>query len=133
MSAAHTIAASGGAAFTQPALLDRLEAMTSSELDALDFGAIAIDGEGMVRHYNACEARLAGLSPSRVLGHHLFEEVAPCMNNFMVSHRFEDEEAFDDTIPYVLTLRMRPTPVRLRLMKRAGLARAWVCIERRVA
>jgi photoactive yellow protein len=133
MSAAQTIAASASAAFTVPGLLDRLEAMTPAELDALDFGAIAIDAEGIVRNYNAVEVRMAGLSPSRVVGHHLFEEVAPCMNNFMVSHRFEDEEAFDDTIPYVLTLRMRPTPVRLRLMKRAGLARAWVCIERRVS
>ena len=131
MSAAQTIAAGSG--FTEPGLLDRLEAMTPAQLDALDFGAIAIDGERIVRDYNAVEARLAGLSPARVVGHHLFEEVAPCMNNFMVSHRFEDEEAFDDTIPYVLTLRMRPTPVRLRLMKRAGLARAWVCIERRAA
>ena len=131
MSATKTLASA--ADFTDPGLLDQLDRMTAAELDTLGFGAISIGADSIVSDYNAHEARMAGLSPARVIGHHLFEEVAPCMNNFMVSHRFEDEEAFDDTIPYVLTLRRRPTPVRLRLMKRPGLARAWVCIERRVA
>jgi hypothetical protein len=34
----------------------------------------------------------------------------------MVSQRFENEAVLDDIIPYVLTLRMRPTRVRLRML-----------------
>jgi hypothetical protein len=71
------------------------------------------------------------LSPKRVLGKHFFEEVAPCMNNFMVAQRFDDEDALDDILPYVLTLRMRPTPVRLRLLKAAGCVTRFVLIERK--
>lgn len=78
---------------------------------------IGFDPAYGVTHYNAVESSSAGLSPTRVLGRHLFEEVAPCMNNFMVAQRFEDEAELDEVLPYVLTLRMRPTPVQLRLLK----------------
>jgi hypothetical protein len=53
------------------------------------------------------------------------------MNNFMVAQRFDDEDALDDILPYVLTLRMRPTPVRLRLLKAAGCVTRFVLIERK--
>lgn len=89
-------------------------------LDALDFGTIGFDASGTVQRYNQFESDAAGLSPGRVLGHHLFTVVAPCMNNFLVAQRFEDAAteaiALDETLPYVLTLRMRPTKVRLRLL-----------------
>jgi hypothetical protein len=52
------------------------------------------------------------------------------MNNFMVAQRFEDEPDIDVIIPFVLTLRMRPTPVRLRLLaSRLGLLR-FILIDR---
>ncbi|MDB5821030.1 MAG: photoactive yellow protein, partial [Rhizobacter sp.] len=90
------------------------------ELDALDFGVIAFDAKGIVRRYNRFESEAAGLSSDRVVGHHLFQVVAPCMNNFMVAMRFEEAaEAvapLDATIDYVLTLRMRPVKVKLRLL-----------------
>ena len=64
----------------------------------------------MVQRYNATESRMAGLSPERVLGLPLFTTVAPCMNNYLVAQRFDDArergEPLDDTIDYVLTLRM---------------------------
>jgi hypothetical protein len=56
--------------------------------------------------------------------------VAQCMNNFMVAQRFEDEPEIDDIVPYVLTLRMRPTRVRLRLLATPGIARRYILIER---
>ncbi len=87
----------------------------------------------MVTVYNATESKNAGLSPQRVLGKHFFEEVAPCMNNFMVAQRFDDVDELDEIIPYVLTLRMRPTPVRLRLLKAPGCTTRFVLIERSVA
>jgi hypothetical protein len=46
------------------------------------------------------------------------------MNNFLVAQRFENadlaNEALDDTIDYVLTWRMRPTKVRLRMVSEPG-------------
>ena len=121
--------------FSQSDVLDSLLALDGEGLDGLDFGVIGIDAEGVVRQYNAVESKLAGLSPERVLGHPLFTVVAPCMNNFMVAHRFEEAAAsgasLDATIDYVLTLRMRPIKVRLRLLARPGAERRYVLVSRR--
>lgn len=108
-----------------------LEKLDAQGMDALPFGVIGFTSDAMVTTYNATESKNAGLSPQRVLGKHLFEEVAPCMNNFMVAQRFDDASELDEIIPYVLTLRMRPTPVRLRLLKSAHCATRYVLIERR--
>ncbi|MEF3067524.1 PAS domain-containing protein [Pandoraea apista] len=108
-----------------------LEKLDAQGLDALPFGVIGFTSDAIVTTYNATESRNAGLSPQRVLGKHFFEEVAPCMNNFMVAQRFDDMVELDDIIPYVLTLRMRPTPVRLRLLKTPICATRFVLIERR--
>ncbi len=93
-------------------------------------GVIGIGPGGMVEVYNAAESRLAGLSPGRVLGQHLFTTVAPCMNNYLIAQRFEDETELDAIVPYVLTLRMRPTPVKLRLLRTANETRRFLLIQR---
>ena len=106
--------------FEQADLATRLAACDEAALDALDFGVIGFDADTLVNRYNAFESSAAGLAPQRVLGHPLFTVVAPCMNNFMVAQRFEDAAdgagALDATIDYVLTLRMRPVKVQLRLL-----------------
>lgn len=111
--------------------ITELAGLGAQTLDALPFGVIGFTPDAMVTVYNATESRNAGLSPQRVMGKHFFEEVAPCMNNFMVAQRFDDVDKLDDVIPYVLTLRMRPTPVRLRLLKAPGCMTRFVLIERR--
>jgi photoactive yellow protein len=120
--------------FTDDGLLSTLQQIGDAELNALDFGVIAIDAGGLVRRYNALESRLAGLSPDRVLGHPLFTVVAPCMNNFMVAQRFDDAAAaavpLDATLDYVLTLRMRPVKVKLRLLAQPGEGLRYVLVQR---
>lgn len=120
--------------FADADLLTTLRQLSDPELDLLDFGVIGIDSSDVVRRYNAFESQLAGLSPQRVLGHPLFTVVAPCMNNFMVAQRFVDAATaalpLDDTIDYVLTLRMRPIKVRMRLLSMPGESMRYVLIER---
>ncbi|REE23180.1 photoactive yellow protein [Paraburkholderia sp. BL27I4N3] len=111
--------------------IEELLALDGEHLDALPFGLIGIAPDAIVTLYNATESKNAGLRPESVLGKHFFEEVAPCMNNFMVAQRFADEDGLDHVVPYVLTLRMRPTPVRLRLLKAPEYATRFVLIERR--
>ena len=121
-------------AFNQPDLFSAIAAEPAEALDHLDFGVIGFDAETAVTHYNAFESQAAGLSPQRVLGQPLFTLVAPCMNNFMVAQRFEDAAqsgtALDETIDYVLTLRMRPVKVKLRLLAGAEPATRYVLVQR---
>jgi photoactive yellow protein len=121
-------------AFDQPDLGQRLAALSDEQLDDATFGVIGFDEATVVRRYNRFESQAAGLSQDSVLGQPFFTSVAPCMNNFMVAQRFEDAEAdgngLDETIPYVLTLRMRPTKVRLRLLALPGAATRYVLVQR---
>ncbi|MCC2959253.1 PAS domain-containing protein [Massilia sp. IC2-278] len=121
--------------FDTPGLADLLDASSQEQLDALEFGVIGFDADTVVQRYNAVESQAAGLSPQRVIGEPLFTNVAPCLNNFMVAQRFEDaaeqNSELDDTIDYVLTLRMRPIKVKLRLLASAGGANRYVLVQRR--
>lgn len=115
--------------FETVALVD-LETMGVAERDALPFGVVGFGADTVVQTYNATEARMSGLDPSTVVGVPFFDAVAQCMNNFMVAQRFEDEPQIDAIIPYVLTLRMRPTKVRLRLLAEPEQPRRYILIER---
>ncbi len=114
------------------------ETITLADLDALDrlgrdalpYGVVGLDPDGFVEIYNQTEARLAGLPAPIVIGTHYFSSTAQCMNNFMVAQHLEDTSHLDLTIDYVLTLRMRPTPVRLRLLADTALPRRYVLILR---
>ncbi|VXD07296.1 Photoactive yellow protein [Sphingomonas sp. T1] len=110
--------------------LSALDAMSFEERDALPFGVVGFGPDTIVQTYNATEARMSGLDPSTVVGVPFFDAVAQCMNNFMVAQRFIDEPNIDAIVPYVLTLRMRPTRVRLRLLAQPGMPRRYVLIER---
>ena len=117
--------------FDSADVFERLEAIVDvpARFDELDFGVIAMDLEATVIAYNQAESKLSGLAADRVVGLHFFSAVAPCTNNYLVAARF-DESDLDDTIPYVFTLRMRPTPVRLRLLKRADANHQYLLVAR---
>ena len=80
------------------------------------FGVIGFDRDGRVTIYNEAESQMAGIEPKRVLGHDLFTEVAPCTNNYLVAERYREVDDLDEQLDFVFTLRMRPTPVRLRFL-----------------
>jgi len=117
--------------FEDSGLLAWLEAASEVELNAAPFGIIGMGQDGTVRQYNQAEAALSGLTPSRVVGRHFFTSVAPCTNNYLVAHRFENECELDAVIDYVFTLRMAPTPVKLRLLRSASATGMYLVVERR--
>ncbi len=120
--------------FEYDGLLEALDALSAEQLDLLGFGVIHFDAQGMVLRYNRYEQVHAGLRPATVLGRHVFTEVAQCMNNFMVAECFEGASqagtALDSTIDYVLTWRMKPTPVKLRMLRGAGQPEGYVLLKR---
>lgn len=106
---------------------------TPDRLDSLDFGVIGFNDASEVVVYNTYEASSAALRQARVLGKNLFLEIAPCLNNSMVAHRFAIESELDVIISYVLALRMRPIPVRLRLLKESDSNTRFLLVDRAIS
>ena len=117
--------------FDDPDLQERLDALTLDGLDAVPFGVIAFDPDDRVVGYNRFESDRAGITPARVLGRHLFVDVAPCTNNYLVAQRYADAGDLDEQLDYVFTFKMAPTPVRLRLLAQAGSPRRYLVIRSR--
>ncbi len=109
-------------------LLEVLEGASFQDIDELAFGLVVMDRAGDVVFYNADEAARAGLSADRVIGRNFFESVGPCTNNYLVAQRFLDEPDLDEFVDFVFTLRMAPTPVRLRMMASAGSPRQYLAV-----
>lgn len=120
--------------FEAPRLYEQLAALSAAQLDALPYGVIGFDAESLVVRYNNHESSASAFTPEAVLGQHLFYELAPCLNNYLVEGRFaealERREGLDETLPYVLTFRMRPTRARLRLLAMPGHALRFVLVDR---
>ena len=112
-----------------PGVLDALASMAPSVLDELPFGVIAMHVDGTVTDYNLREAAFSGLTPSRVIGRNFFTEVAPCTNNFIVADRMRDEVEIDATVDYIFSVRLKPTPVTLRLLRSASRTRMFLLVN----
>ena len=110
--------------------IECLDALDCEESDSLSFGVVGLSPVGLVEIYNRTESQLAGLPRDSVIGAHFFASTGQCMNNYLVAQRFEDEAELNAILDFVLTLRMRPTPVRLRLLKTAAISRRYVLIQR---
>ncbi len=125
---------SGGrmdAEFNSPSLLGTLESWSLPVLDSLAFGLIVMNRVGDVTWYNTFESARAGIPKERVLGLNFFEAVGPCTNNYLIAQRYFDEPDLDDFLDYTFTLRMAPTPVRLRMMAMANSARQYLAVTAR--
>lgn len=122
--------------FDDAEVVSYLDTADVDQLDALEFGVIGFDAGTHVRVYNAWESRHAGLARSIIIDQPMFTHVAQCMNNYMVAQRFETalatRQTLDATIDYVLTLRMRPTKVRLRMLSVPGMALRYLLVHRNV-
>ena len=116
--------------FEQSDVLATLINADEDRLNELPFGVVKMDLNGTVLEYNDTEAKLSGLSHENVIGRNFFTQVAPCTNNFMVAERYHQNEALDEIIDYVFTYRMRPTEVRLRMLKDANQATQFLLVER---
>jgi len=123
-----------GVDFDSPTLMAALADLSDGELDVLPYGVIGFDAQGHVARYNVYESRAAAFPRDEVLGQHVFVELAPCFNNYLVAGRFDEARehgsVLDETLPYVLTFRMRPTRVRLRLLSRPDQPLRFILVQR---
>ena len=79
---------------------DRIERLTAQDLtqlsaaefDAMPFGMIRLNRQGVIKAYNQWEAALARRSVHEVIGKNFFTDVAPCTN--VAEFRGKLEELF---------------------------------------
>lgn len=119
--------------FNDPDLFAALERASDAALDDLGFGVIGMAPDGRVERYNRWEAQLSGLSASLVLGQNFFSAVAPCTNNRIIARRFASEHHLDETIDYTFAFRLRPTKVKLRLLRSSEGGRMYLLVARGIA
>ena len=120
-----------GVGFADGDLLTVLESNAVESFDDLGFGVVTMDRTGVVIGYNADESQRSGLSRERVLGRDFFIEVGPCTNNHLIAERYRAAAELDDELDYVFTFRIRPTPVRLRLLAAPGSPRQYLVVRSR--
>lgn len=105
--------------FDDPNILSELKTADASQLNDESFGIVKMDHAGKVLEYNDAQSKFTGMQKTSVIGKHFFSEVAPCTNNFMVSQKYASSDTLDEKLDYTFTLRMAPTPVKLRMLKDA--------------
>ena len=108
----------------------RLEAASAEEIDRLNFGVIGLTRSGVVELFSEPESRMAGVRQEETIGARFFSEIGRCMNNKRVAGRFEEEPELDEIIDYVLTLRMKITPARLRLLSAPSARLRYLLVQR---
>lgn len=112
--------------------LERVGAMSETELDTLPFGAIRLDREGKVLAYNATEGKLTGRDPKKVIGRNFFTEVAPCTNVQAFAGRFREGVSKKDMhviFPYRFDFEMAPRDVSVTLFYSKQTDSAWVFVR----
>jgi photoactive yellow protein len=132
----HVMTPARDLGFDHPDLMAQLMRLDDAALDELGFGVIGFGKEADARvvRYNATERQGSGLETRQVLGLPLFSVVAQCMNNFLVAQKFDDAVAagqvLDTALDFTFTLRMKPTPVRLRLLSHPDSPTQYIAVRR---
>jgi photoactive yellow protein len=115
--------------FDSTDIFDALLNSHDDDLDKLAFGVVGLDKHLVCLQFNAYEQEKSGLSASRVISARFFEQVAPCMNNFLVADRLADNQTLDETLDYTLSIRVKPTPAKLRLLAKRDETRRFLLIQ----
>lgn len=111
--------------------LAQLARLSGAELDRLPFGAIRLDRDGNIVHFNAAEARITGYKPEKLIGKNFFTEVAPCTNVREFAGRFREGVAkkwLHAVFPYSFNFNP-PLAVTVTLYYHPDTASAWVLVR----
>ncbi|MEZ4311147.1 MAG: hypothetical protein R3F14_24155 [Polyangiaceae bacterium] len=112
-----------------------LDDRSDAELDALPFGVIGLDAEGIVLRYNLYESRLARLDRNQVVGRALFTEIAPCLGQEVFQARYRafvaGEEAKSERIDFVFHFTFGAQEVGIEIVRAKDAPRYYLLVNRR--
>lgn len=115
-------------------LFERIDGLTSVELDGLPFGAIQLDREGTILQFNEYEANLSNRRAPDTVGRNFFRDVAPCTNVREFYGRFVEgilRGALEESFDYLFAFKPRPRNVRVTLYYSGPTATVWVFVQER--
>jgi photoactive yellow protein len=106
--------------------------LTDEELDAVPYGIIQLDRDGVVRSYNRAEAEDAGY-PQRPIGRHFFRDVYPSADipefHGIVRNGIARQQ-LDATFTFTFSCGYLPRRVQVRLYYCVRTASVWVFVAR---
>lgn len=79
--------------------VESLHDLDAEALDALPWGTVVLDADGVVLEYNAAEEAIAGRSRGSAIGRSFFREVAPCTRVAEFGGRFAEMVATGNAEP----------------------------------
>lgn len=103
--------------FDDADILTALKQTNEADLNQADFGIVKMNHDGIVQFYSDGQTTISSVAADHAKGKVFFTDVAPCTNNFLVSGVFESELTVDKTLSYVYTVKMKPTQIKIRLLK----------------
>jgi photoactive yellow protein len=119
---------------TPQAILETVDGLEASRLDALPFGAIQLDLEGQILQFNEYEANLSNRRAPDTIGRNFFRDVAPCTNVRAFYGRFREgveQGELNVSFDYRFEFRMAPRNVRVTLYYSAPTRTVWVFVQER--
>lgn len=108
------------------------KSISEVELDALPYGVIQLDSEGIIMRYNAYESGLSGLNKQKVLGKNFFKQVAPCTDVRQFYGRFRDGIAAGElhtTFRFHFAFPKRPCDVTITLFYNNRDRTVWLLVQ----
>lgn len=109
---------------------------SDAELDALPFGVIGLDEEGIVLRYNLYESRLARLDRNQVVGRRFFQEIAPCLGTEEFQRRYRGfvaapEPRKGERFDFVFDFAFGAQHVVIEIVRAAGAPRYYLIVDRK--
>jgi photoactive yellow protein len=107
--------------------------LSTEDIDNLAFGAVLVDGTGRIIKYNKAEGEIVGRDPATVIGKNFFTEVAPCTNSPQFFGKFKEgvnTGRLNVVFDYVFNYKMKPTTVKVHMMKELAGDHFWIFVKR---
>jgi photoactive yellow protein len=117
-----------------------LDERSDAELDALQFGVVGIDPDGVILRYNLYESRLARLDRNQVVGRNFFTQIAPCTRTeafegrvraFMMRGGLAADGGRIERFEYVFDFRFGAQDVAIDVVRAGNAERYYLLINRR--
>ena len=114
------------------ALPARIERLSTQQIDALPFGVVRLDAEGIVTFYSRTEAEQSGFRDSRAIGRNFFTQLAPCLSTPDRVRRIEEARragTLDITFEQIGDFDDAERELHVRVLSASG-GGVWVLLER---